>query len=709
MQQAEIFQNCENLNVNYTNMIQSEGIFLGIDLKSFKTIYASTNFPRIFNYEIYRNSIDLLFTQISLIKITNFIARIDKKEVKPRIISFLQIKYFNCLYDIPCAIYISNSVLCIEFQSKFDSYKNNFDEIYYEDTLQYIKSYSGNIHKISHYICKYISEVLNFERAYLCEFLQDNHGYVSASFQNGELESLLHHHFPASDLPLTVRNIYMKNKFRLISNIDYFQVPIEGCKENIDLTLSFFRDIGKSHLTYLKNMELKSSASFSIVLDGKLYGIFGCHSKTKNYTSVEILSKIQVLIDEFSRKILLFRYRKSKKTKSLGNAKINNFIKEYENAECNLEKIPNDKFEELKETFDAKSFFYRYNNKFEKNISVPYEFAEKILGYLNNYVRNDLILIDKLIDLDPIFEQWSKEVAAGIIVIKLNEDFSSFIVFLRPEYIQTIKWSGNPNSYNLEKDGTLNPRSSFATWYQETYCKSKPWSSIDFDLGLELQTKLISLRSNYLAKSQLINRYLNRKIIQKDILLTRNQLCLKNIFLVVNSTFTWSRSKYLTLEKNSQIDNQLFQGFILEKVDIINFLINLSENISYNIKESFFENINFNLDISEKSILPINQIFTIALIILEFIHLLNKHSLIVNENRIISIKWQENASYTLITLHDNSDFFNQFNNASSDIDLIKFLINQLNGEASWEKNKGVVLKIILQRKCLNIKKNLALN
>ncbi len=318
MRQEYTFQKCENLNADLTNMIQSEGIFLGIDLNNFKTVFASKNFSSIFNYEILRNSINLLFTQISLLKIKNFVTRINKKGVKPRIISFLQIKYFNCLYDIPCAIYFSNSVLCIEFQSKFYSYKNNFDEIYYEETLQYIKSYSGNINKISHHICKYISEVMNFDRAYFCEFIKYKHGYVRASFQNSELESLLHHHFPASDIQLNIRSIYIKNKYRLISNINYFQVPIEGCTENIDLTFSFFRDIGKNHLTYLKNMGLKSSASFSIVIDGKLYGLFDCHSKIQNYTSVEILSKIQALIDEFSRKILLFRYGKYKQIRSLG-------------------------------------------------------------------------------------------------------------------------------------------------------------------------------------------------------------------------------------------------------------------------------------------------------------------------------------------------------------------------------------------------------
>ncbi|WP_186644260.1 GAF domain-containing protein [Fluviispira vulneris] len=704
-----IFQNCENLHVNYTNIIQSEGIFLGIDLKNFTILYSSKNFSNIFNYEILGKSIDFLFTQFSIVKITNFVSRIVRKEVKPRIISFLQIKYFNCLYDIPCAIYFSNSVICIEFQSKFDSYKNNFDEIYYEEILQYIKSFTGNVNNLSQTICKYMAEVLNFDRSYLCEFLQDDHGFVRACFQNEELDSLLHHHFPASDLPLIVRSIYIKNKFRLITDIDYIKVPIDGCTDNLDLTHSFFRDIGKSHLTYLKNMGLKSAASFSIVLDGKLYGIFGCHSKYINYTSLDILSKIQVLIDEFSRKILLYKYRKSKKIKNLGNSKINNFIKVYEKSDCNLENIPYDEFEELKDIFEAKNFFYRYNNKFEKNLSVPYEFAEKILSCLSKYVRNNLILIDKIIDLDPTFEQWGKKVASGLIVIKLNEDFSSFIVFLRPEYIQTIKWSGKPNSYILEKDGTLNPRSSFATWYQDTYCRSKPWSSTDYDLGLELQTKLISIRSNYLLKSQLLNRYLSRKILQKDLLISKNHLCLKNCFLNVNSIFTWSQYKYNPWKVNQTNNNAQFQSFILEKEDLKEFLLNLTDKIVNYIRESFFENITINFEISENSLLPISQSITFGLIIQEFIHLSNKHSLVIKENRIISIQWQENSNNTTITLHDNSDFFNQFKNASSDIDLIRFLISQLNGVGSWEKNNGVSLKILLQRKILNAKTNLSLN
>lgn len=222
----------------------------------------------------------------------------------------------------------------------------------------------------------------------------------------------------------------------------------------------------------------------------------------------------------------------------LGNTKTNNFIKNYEKADCNLENIPTEKFEELKNTFEAKKFFYRYNNKFGKNLSFPKEFAEKILVCLSKYIRNDLILIDKFIDLDPMFEQWGKEVASGIIVIKLNEDFSSFIAFLRPEYIQTIKWSRNPNSYNLENDWTLNTRSSFATRHQDTYCQLKPCSSTYNDLGIELQTQLTSLRS--LIKSKHINRYLNRKFIQTDIILTRHNICLYNIYLhVITCMILW--------------------------------------------------------------------------------------------------------------------------------------------------------------------------
>lgn len=277
------YEYCEKLEVNFTNFFQSESIFIGIDLETSNIIFVSESYYDLFNYDIFNKKIDNIFSQKSLHKISNYSSKFKSYNNKSRVFVNLEIYLKNFLINIPSFMFFSGAVLCIEFQSNFDKLNCNFDEIHYQEILQYITDSIDSINIISNNLCKYISEVTGFERTYFCEFLQDNHGFVRANYFSNGLESILHHHYPATDLPMSVRDLYIKNKFRIICNIDYTQIPIKGCSNKIDLTYSIFRDISPIHLDYLRNMGLKSAASFSIVIDEKLKGLIGCHSKNKNY------------------------------------------------------------------------------------------------------------------------------------------------------------------------------------------------------------------------------------------------------------------------------------------------------------------------------------------------------------------------------------------------------------------------------------------
>ena len=225
-----LFQNCEDLNVHYTNLIQSGGVFLGINMDDHKVIYASKNFSDIFNYEILYKDLNFLFSHDAILKLISYFKKNNYNGIKSRIFLSLEFKQKNDLVQIPCFLFFSNSTLCIEFQSRLDLNEDKFDEIAYQEMYQYISDFSGNLNELSNNLCKYISEVTGFERTYHCEFQQDEHGFIRANYTSNGLESLLHHHFPASDLPMQVRKIYIKNRFRFISNIDYIKVPIDGCK-----------------------------------------------------------------------------------------------------------------------------------------------------------------------------------------------------------------------------------------------------------------------------------------------------------------------------------------------------------------------------------------------------------------------------------------------------------------------------------------------
>ena len=66
----------------------------------------------------------------------------------------------------------------------------------------------------------------------------------------------------------------------------------------------------------------------------------------------------------------------------------------------------------------------------------------------------------------------------------------------------------------------------------------------------------------------------------------------------------------------------------------------------------------------------------------------------------ISISWKEQNNGTLFVLNDNSEIFMNSNDFSSeigvDVDLIRFLITQLKGAATWDKKNRFCLKVLFQ-------------
>jgi light-regulated signal transduction histidine kinase (bacteriophytochrome) len=93
--------------------------------------------------------------------------------------------------------------------------------------------------------------------------------------------------FPASDIPMTARQLYIKNGLRYIHNVDGRDIPIvdfqSGSGGQVDLTNCRMRSVAKPHIIYLRNMGVICSLSLGIVVDGKLWGLFAYHGYTEPF------------------------------------------------------------------------------------------------------------------------------------------------------------------------------------------------------------------------------------------------------------------------------------------------------------------------------------------------------------------------------------------------------------------------------------------
>jgi two-component system, chemotaxis family, sensor kinase Cph1 len=130
-----------------------------------------------------------------------------------------------------------------------------------------------------------IRSMTGFDRVMAYRFLGDGSGEVLAEARHEDLSPYLHQRYPASDIPAQARRLYVLNPIRQIASVNDNPVAIAPdldpeTKAPLDLSHSVLRSVSAVHIEYLKNMGVGASMSVSIIVDGKLWGLFACHHMT---------------------------------------------------------------------------------------------------------------------------------------------------------------------------------------------------------------------------------------------------------------------------------------------------------------------------------------------------------------------------------------------------------------------------------------------
>lgn len=126
----------------------------------------------------------------------------------------------------------------------------------------------------------------NYDRGMVYQFNDDNSGQVIHEIKRDHVTtSYQGMRFPASDIPLTARQLYIKNGLRYIENVDADDLPIV-CEEGIgdvDLSNCRMRAVSKPHIIYLRNMGIVCSLSVAIVVEQELWGLLAFHGYKKPF------------------------------------------------------------------------------------------------------------------------------------------------------------------------------------------------------------------------------------------------------------------------------------------------------------------------------------------------------------------------------------------------------------------------------------------
>lgn len=341
-------------------------------------------------------------------------------------------------------------------------------------------------------VAKIFKRIAHYDKVMVYQFDMDWSGLVIAEEKEAAMESYLGLKFPATDIPKPVRDFYLVNQYRYIPTINYQPIGLLPSLNFIsqkitDITFCYLRTVAPVHIEYLQNMQITATASYALIVQGKLWGLIACHHRTPKYLTTELRMLLKSITETISLQLTMLIEKNDHELKtSMLHTELRLTELMFE-ASCKgqhlLKGLVQAQSPNLLNLFNAGGALIAFQNKYHILGVTPSRKAMKdLLEWLAATMQEAIFITDKL----PALFEASKAyeaICSGLVAIRIGEKVFDYILLFRPALIQTINWAGNPHkTIYFEKDSTqYHPRHSFEIWKETVKGCAKPWHANEIE------------------------------------------------------------------------------------------------------------------------------------------------------------------------------------------------------------------------------------
>ncbi|MCU0544419.1 MAG: GAF domain-containing protein [Oscillatoriaceae cyanobacterium Prado104] len=499
--------NCDREPIHIPGSIQPHGVLLAIEPATFKILQVSNNSRDWLDrapQELLGKSLSQLLDSQQITAIEECLAG-NFESMNP---VEIYIQRGSKLFWFDSIAHQSDGLVLLELEPKTAAQKHSFFDFYHQvrGTIAKIQK-APTLREMSQVAVSEVRKITGFDRVMVYQFDPDGAGSVIAEDTDSETP-YLDLRYPASDIPQQVRQLYTRNWLRLIPDASYQPAaltpatnPLTG--QPLDLSSAVLRSVSPLHLEYLQNMGVTASMSVSLIQDGKLWGLIACHHSSPRYVpySVRTLCEFvgQVMSLELANKTANEDLDYKIALKSL-QTKFVEALSQSENLVDGLVQLES----QLLDLVGATGAVVCIGDSLrdgtpERCVCIgntpPTTALPGLLRWLKPHLQHNLFHTQSLSVLYPEAEAYQAQ-ASGLLALEISKVHHNYILWFRPEVLQTVKWGGNPNKpVEVLAGGTLrlSPRKSFALWQETVSGCSLPWKPCELEIAAELRSSIVGI------------------------------------------------------------------------------------------------------------------------------------------------------------------------------------------------------------------------
>ncbi|OWQ90879.1 histidine kinase [Roseateles aquatilis] len=355
---------------------------------------------------------------------------------------------------------------------------------------------TGSVDELCRVVVAEMKRLTGFGRCLAYRFDAQGHGAVLAEALDRGYDSYAGHHFPGSDIPPQARELYRINHIRLIGDATYTPVPVrfvdgrEGSA--LDMSQAALRSVSPVHLEYMRNMGTLASMSVSIIVGGRLWGLVSCHDHAPRHLSWQTRMACEHLGQLLSLQIEA-KEENEQVTEQLRLRQLTlAIVAHLADSDATLQRLMEEPGPLLRLGRAAGAAVILNDTCWSVGETPDRDTLIQLGQWLGNRIDQDWHS-DRLPTEAPALADGLRA-TAGILAISISKLHRHYIVWFRPEIVQTIVWAGDPRKESSTgEDRRLHPRRSFSSWKEQVRGRSMPWTASEVHAVLELRQALIGI------------------------------------------------------------------------------------------------------------------------------------------------------------------------------------------------------------------------
>jgi diguanylate cyclase (GGDEF)-like protein/putative nucleotidyltransferase with HDIG domain len=349
-------------------------------------------------------------------------------------------------------------------------------------------------------VTQQVRQMCRYDRVMVYKFHEDGHGSVIAEDRRDDLETWLNLNYPEADIPKQARRLLELTPLRLIADVNYTPAdllpnrnPLTG--EPLDMTNCLLRSVSPMHIEYLQNMGVGATLGISLLQNGKLWGMIIGHHFSPRYLSYEVRTVCELLGQAVSMQISSKAENEDQEHRlhmqSVQTQLLAMMTQEGAYLNGLYRHTPN-----LLDFMEAGGAAICMNGECIRLGETPDDvFLTHLADWLSTNSDMEVLAIDHLSGVIPEALPY-REIASGLLAITISREQKHYLLWFRPEVVQSVLWGGNPNkSVEVGNDGTarIKPRKSFTVWQEVIQNKSLPWKQMEIGAARNLRYALIGV------------------------------------------------------------------------------------------------------------------------------------------------------------------------------------------------------------------------